>query len=127
MLKEYLSFLSIPNLATDTLNMRRNADAIMDMMKKRGISNVQTLFAETPGVAPAIYGEVKVEGANETIIFYAHYDGQPTDPSKWYAGLSPFVPQLTDGPLYNNAKFIDIPAGDYRSSMANICPWCVRR
>ncbi len=110
MIKEYMSFLSIPNLATDTINMRRNADMIMDMMRKRGINNVQMLPAETAGIAPAIYGEAKVEGAKETIIFYAHYDGQPTDPSKWYAGLSPFVPQLTDGPLYKNASFINMPS-----------------
>jgi acetylornithine deacetylase/succinyl-diaminopimelate desuccinylase-like protein len=108
-LKEYMSFLSIPNLASDTVNMQRNAALIMDMMKKKGIGNVQMLTADTKGIAPAIYGEVKVPGAKETIVFYAHYDGQPTDPSKWYAGLSPFTPQLTDGPLYNKAAFISFP------------------
>ena len=106
---EYMSFLSLPNLAADTVNMKRNASMIMEMMKKRGIKNVQLLQAKSPGVAPAVYGESLVPGAKETIVFYAHYDGQPTDPSKWYPGLSPFQPQLTNGPLYNKAAFIPVP------------------
>ncbi len=108
-ISEYMSFLSLPNLAADTPNMKRNAGMIMDMMKKRGIGNVQLLYADTKGTAPAIYGEVKVPGAKETIVFYAHYDGQPTDSTKWHAGLHPFQPKLTDGPLYNKAKFITMP------------------
>lgn len=108
-ISEYMSFLSLPNLASDTVNMKRNAGMIMDMMKKRGIGNVQLLNAQTEGIPPAIFGEVKVPGAKETIVFYAHYDGQPTDPSKWYSGLSPFIPQLTDGPLYKNASFVTAP------------------
>ena len=106
---EYMSFLSLPNLATDTVNMKRNADMIMDMMKKRGIGNVRLLTTNTKGIPPAVFGEVKVPGAKETIVFYAHYDGQPTDPSKWYGGLSPFIPQLTNGPLYNKAEFVSAP------------------
>ena len=110
MINEYMSFLSIPNLASDTLNMQRNAAMIMDMMKKRGIRNVQLLNTTTKNIPPAIYGEVIVPGAKETIIFYAHYDGQPIDASKWYAGLSPFEPRLTNGPLYEKASIISVPA-----------------
>jgi acetylornithine deacetylase/succinyl-diaminopimelate desuccinylase-like protein len=112
-IKEYMSFLSVPNLATDSVNMKRNTDMIVDMMKKRGIANVQLLYPNTIGVPPAVYGEVKVPGAKQTIVFYAHYDGQPTDSTKWFPGLHPFHPQLTNGALYNStAEFINIPPGN---------------
>jgi acetylornithine deacetylase/succinyl-diaminopimelate desuccinylase-like protein len=112
MINEYMNFLSIPNLATDSVNMKRNTDMIMDMMKKRGIENVQLLQAKTKGVPPAVYGEVKVPGAKQTIVFYAHYDGQPTDSTKWIDGLHPFNPRLTSGPLYDKASFIPLPSAN---------------
>ena len=108
-ISEYISFLSIPNLATDSVHMSQNTGMIMDMMKKRGIGNVQLLYANSTSVPPAVYGEVNVPGAKQTIVFYAHYDGQPTDSTKWIAGLQPFHPQLTNGPLYGNAAIIPFP------------------
>lgn len=109
LLGEYMSFLSLPNIASDTASLLANASMIMDMMKKRGIGNVQLLKARTPGVAPAVFGEVKVEGARKTIIFYAHYDGQPVNPANWQKGLSPFKPRLAKGIPGPNLEFVDVP------------------
>lgn len=108
-LKEYQSFLSIPNLASDKLNMEKNAQAILQMMQARGIGNLQLLQAKTPGIAPAVYGEVKTPGAKQTIIFYAHYDGQPADSTKWFKGLHPFKPTLFNGSLEQQATPIPWP------------------
>src|SRR5690242_3008864 len=80
---EFISFLSIPNLAKDTLNIKKNTVFIMDMMKRRGIQNVQLLQPMTAGAPPAVYGEVNVPGAKQTLVFYAHYDGQPVNPAQW--------------------------------------------
>src|SRR3954447_11755448 len=65
---EFRRFLSLPNLAKDTENIRNNGGFIMQMMKQRGIANVQLLDGATPAVPPAVFGEVTVPGAKETLI-----------------------------------------------------------
>src|SRR5436309_10459837 len=81
-LKEFTSLLSIPNVAADTQNIRKNAALIMEMMKQRGL-NPRLLEGPTPNSPPAVYGEWKTQGAQRTILLYAHYDGQPNDPKQW--------------------------------------------
>ena len=81
-LKEFTTLLSIPNVASDTENIRKNAALIIEMMKQRGL-NPRLLEGSTPSTPPAVYGEWKVPGAQRTILVYAHYDGQPTDPKQW--------------------------------------------
>jgi acetylornithine deacetylase/succinyl-diaminopimelate desuccinylase-like protein len=100
---EFTDFLSLPNIASDTINIRRNAQSLAQMMQQRGIQNVQFLQADEPAAPPVIYGEVIIPGAKRTIVFYAHYDGQPVDPSQWAKGLSPFVPKFFDGRLDQGA------------------------
>ena len=89
-LKEFTTLLSIPNVASDTENIRKNAALIVEMMKQRGL-NPRLLEGPTPDTPPAVYGEWKVPGAQRTILVYAHYDGQPTDPKQW-TGTLPWQP-----------------------------------
>jgi acetylornithine deacetylase/succinyl-diaminopimelate desuccinylase-like protein len=110
LLDAYRSFLSIPNVAADIDNIRVNASWIMDHMKASGIQHVQLLQPTTKDKPPAVYGEVKTPGAKETVILYAHYDGQPVDSNKWLPGLHPFRPTLANGSLANGAKLIDWPS-----------------
>ncbi len=105
-MKEYISFLSIPNIAADIIGLKRNANFIMEMMKRRNIQQVKLLYGVSKNVAPAIYGEVISPGVNKTIIFYAHYDGQPVDSLQWHKGLSPFIPTLVNGSLEKGANII---------------------
>jgi len=91
-LKEFFTLLSIPNVASDTKNIRKNAALIVEMMKQRGL-NPRLLEGLTPTTPPAVYGEWKVPGAQRTILVYAHYDGQPADPKQW-AGTLPWQPVL---------------------------------
>src|SRR5678815_5172375 len=79
---EFLSLLSIPNIASDNPNIRKNAELILAMMKQRGL-NPRLLEAQTPNTPPVVYGEWKTPGAQRTLVLYAHYDGQPTDPKQW--------------------------------------------
>ena len=108
-LQEYVSFLAIPNLAPDTINMQRNAAYIQNMMSKRGINNIQLLYPTTAKIPPVVYGEVLVPNVKKTIIFYAHYDGQPVDSTKWAKGLHPFKPTLLNGSLEKQASIINWP------------------
>ena len=109
LLATYVDFLKIPNVADDMPNIKKNATWISDYMKSKGISNVQLLHPKTSDKPPAVYGEVMVPGATQTVVFYAHYDGQPVDSTKWSEGLHPFKPRLANGSLANGAQLIDWP------------------
>lgn len=106
---EFMELLSIPNIASDAPNIRKNAAFIMDMMNKRGIKNVQLLAPGTAGAPPAVYGEVLVPNATQTLIFYAHYDGQPVNPAQWAAGLSPFEPKLFSSAIDKGGSLLQFP------------------
>jgi acetylornithine deacetylase/succinyl-diaminopimelate desuccinylase-like protein len=106
-INELVELLSIPNVASDNLNIRKNAAKLMEMMQQRGI---QTKLLEGNG-PPAVFGEIKTPGATRTIALYAHYDGQPADASKWAS--DPFKPTLLDKALDAGGKAIAFPkAGD---------------
>ena len=102
--REFATLLAIPNVASDSVNIRRNAAALIQMLQRRGVS-ARALEAVGP---PAVYGELAVPGATRTVVFYAHYDGQPVDTSQWTG--SPWSPVLRDGPLNANGRVIPIPA-----------------
>ncbi|AUD02771.1 M20/M25/M40 family metallo-hydrolase [Spirosoma pollinicola] len=105
LLDEYREFLSIPNVSADSVNIRKNASFILQMMKKRGISGM-LLDGPTPGTTPAVFGEVRVPGAKKTIVFYAHYDGQPVNPKQWAGGLQPFVPVFITAPIEQGGTIV---------------------
>jgi acetylornithine deacetylase/succinyl-diaminopimelate desuccinylase-like protein len=85
--RDLLDLLAIPNVASDTENIRRNAGHLSAMFQARGFT---TELLETAG-NPLVFGELKVAGAQRTLLFYSHYDGQPVDPSGWKQA-DPFVP-----------------------------------
>ena len=108
-IREFVSFLSIPDLASDSANIFRNAAFIEKMMQERKIGNIRLLSGKKKGDPPAVFGEITVPGARETIAFYAHYDGQPVNPAQWAKGLEPFTPVLFDGSLLQQGKPIPFP------------------
>ncbi len=100
-LQSFSEFLEIPNIASDNININRNAAWIVKYMESNHIKNVQLLTSITPNQPPVVYGEVSVPGAVQTIVFYAHYDGQPVDSTKWFKGLHPFTPKLFSNSIEN--------------------------
>lgn len=106
---ELVELLRIPNVAADSVNIRRNAEVLVGMMERRGIS---VRLLETGG-PPMVYGELPAPGATTTLLLYAHYDGQPVDPAKW-VGHSPWEPVLRDAALAHGGEIIPFPAdGEY--------------
>lgn len=81
-LTNYVSLLSMPNEASDSENIRKNAEWIVNAMRSRGL-NPRLLESKDPAAPPAVYGELRVPGATRTLLLYAHYDGQPADPEEW--------------------------------------------
>jgi acetylornithine deacetylase/succinyl-diaminopimelate desuccinylase-like protein len=106
-LEEYTALLAIPNVASDTQNIRRNAEFIAEMMKQRGLSP-QLLDGPTPNTPPAVYAEWKTPGAQRTLVLYAHYDGQPTDPKQWTA-TQPWQPVFRSAALEANGQTVTPP------------------
>ena len=104
-LSEFIELLSLPNLARDSAAIRRNADAVSAILGRRG---VRTRLLEVTGAPPAVYGEIATPGATRTIIFYAHYDGQPLDPGEWAS--PPWQPVLRDRPLEKDGRVVPLPA-----------------
>ena len=105
LMDEYQQFLTIPNVSADSFNIRKNAAFIVQMMKQRGIP-ATLLEGPSPGTSPAVFGEINVPGAKKTLIFYAHYDGQPVNPKQWAQGLEPFTPVFITAPTEQGGKII---------------------
>ena len=99
-----MGLLAIPNLASDATNIRKNAEAIQKMLARRG---VESRLLEVEGAPPAVYGEIRTPGARRTIVFYAHYDGQPVDPTEW--ATPPWQPVLRDKALDRDGRTIPLP------------------
>ncbi len=106
-LSEFMELLAIPNIASDRENIRRNAAAIMTMMQRRKLAP-RLLETSDPSVPPVVYGEWKTPGATRTLIFYAHYDGQPTDPRQW-SGTLPWQPVLRSAALEAGGQILSAP------------------
>jgi acetylornithine deacetylase/succinyl-diaminopimelate desuccinylase-like protein len=101
-LQDFVQLLALPNVADNLADMERNADHIVDLVESRGFKT-QRLGA---GGAPYIYAELLVPDAVETILIYAHFDGQPVQEENWV--YPPFSPTLLDGPVEASANAVDI-------------------
>jgi acetylornithine deacetylase/succinyl-diaminopimelate desuccinylase-like protein len=109
-IRELREFLAIPNVASDTPNIQQNAAQLVEMLEARGI---ETHLLPITGRGPVVYGKLMAPDATRTVIFYAHYDGQPVDPAAWTDG-KPFEPALRDAAIEAGGKRIPFPASDGR-------------
>jgi len=107
LLTDYFKLLAIPNVASDTPNIRKNADYLVAELQKRGLKP-RLLEADDKKVPPVVYGEYNTAGSSKTVIFYAHYDGQPTDPKDWI-GSKPWEPIIRSASLEKGGKSIPFP------------------
>ena len=87
---EFLELLTLPNDQAVAADIQRNADWLEAAFRRRGLVSRQLpnegrpmVFAETPGAS----------GERKTVLFYAHFDGQPVTPAEWKQE-SPWKPVL---------------------------------
>jgi acetylornithine deacetylase/succinyl-diaminopimelate desuccinylase-like protein len=105
--EEFLKLVSVPNLHGDVPNLKHNADLLLSMMKQHGLD--AELWGTSGGV-PVVFGQKLVRGADRTILFYAHYDGQPVDAKRW-SQSDPFVPVIRTDSIEAGGQMVsNLPA-----------------
>lgn len=126
-LADFVTLLAMPNVATSVPDVEKNAAYIEGLLKARGFHT--RIIAAEPGTPPAVFAELKVPGATRTVVFYAHYDGQPIGQKGWLS--DPFVPSMrtalpeakpvdwkaATGPLDPNWRLFARSAGDDKGSI----------
>ncbi|MES2764684.1 MAG: dipeptidase [Bacteroidota bacterium] len=99
-LKELSDFLSIPSVSTapeHVGDVAKCAEWVSDNLQAIGLKNVEIF--KTAG-HPIVYGEWLEAGENApTVLFYGHYDVQPTDPIELWTN-PPFEPTIRDGKIF---------------------------
>jgi acetylornithine deacetylase/succinyl-diaminopimelate desuccinylase-like protein len=101
MVTELRDLVSIPNGASDRENIRRNADFLVAMLKKRGAT---ARLIETAG-PPIVYGEIG-DPRLPTVLFYFHYDGQPAGDAGWTQS-SPWTPVLRSAAIEKGGRVME--------------------
>jgi acetylornithine deacetylase/succinyl-diaminopimelate desuccinylase-like protein len=93
----------LKSIAADPAGLLATARALEDALKQRGfeVSELSTGTASPP----AVFGYLKVPNATRTVVFYAHYDGQPVTPSQWSS--DPFEPVMREQALTDAARDVD--------------------
>src|SRR5215212_2385153 len=99
---ELMQFLAIPNIASDRENIERNAQAIVALFAKRGI---EARLLRVEGAPPLVVADVRSPNAKQTVAFYAHYDGQPVDPTQW--ATPPWEPVMKGDRIYGRSASDD--------------------
>ena len=93
-LSEFSQLLSLPDVATSLPDVDKNATFISDILRTRGFR--AQLLRAAPGTPACVFAELDVPGARRTVLFYAHYDGQPINQQGWLS--PPFQPTLRSAP-----------------------------
>ncbi len=102
-LNDFKDLLSLPNTGAKKGMQARNAEWIIDYIAKRGF----VAKAVSAGGEPYVIAERVTPGATKTILFYAHYDGQPVIEENWAS--PPFEPVLRAGPIGKGANTLPWP------------------
>ncbi len=79
--------------------------ALVDQVDRYRSAFDATELSAGVGTPPLVYGALKSPGAKRTVVFYAHYDGQPVTRAQWSS--DPFVPVMRSGPLASGEHAID--------------------
>lgn len=82
----------LQSVAASPDGLAATAARLESLLKARGFRTQQMT---APGGPPVVFGSFNTPGAKRTVIFYAHYDGQPVTRAQWSS--DPFVPVMRDG------------------------------
>ncbi len=100
---ELATLVALPNAAADLEDMESNARHLARLFEARELE-VQMFRAQ--GSPPVVFGERSSAGTEKTVIFYAHYDGQPVVPELWQS--DPFEVVVRKGRLEDGAAAVPL-------------------
>jgi len=106
-LTELFELIELPNVAADLADVRRNAEHLVTLLEARG---VEARWLEVEGAPPVVFGERRAPGAERTVVFYAHYDGQPVEAARWSS--PPWTPVVRNGALEAGGEVVPAAALD---------------
>ncbi|MBS7618166.1 M20/M25/M40 family metallo-hydrolase [Candidatus Bathyarchaeota archaeon] len=91
---KYRSFLRQPSISAKNIGVNECALFLRDLMEDLG------MYADVVQSRgnPLVYGEVKSQESDKTLLIYSHYDVQPPDPlNEWI--YPPFEAKMVDGKI----------------------------
>lgn len=94
--------LRLPSVAADSSGLAAAASYLEHQLADRGFD---ASLLTVPGAPPVVFGSLATPGAQHTVVFYAHYDGQPVTPAQW--ATPPFEPVMRTGQLGSGATVVD--------------------
>lgn len=94
--------LAVESVAANPAALQKQADLLVTALTSRGF---EARLLDGKGGPPVVFGELKTPKARRTVVFYAHYDGQPVVPAQWAS--PPFVPVMRDKSLAAGGKPVD--------------------
>jgi acetylornithine deacetylase/succinyl-diaminopimelate desuccinylase-like protein len=97
------TFTRVKSVAADPAGLSAMAHLLEASLQQRGFE-VSELSTGT-GTPPLVFGQLKIPKARRTVVFYAHYDGQPVTPSQWSS--DPFSPVMRSNPATPQAQEVD--------------------
>ena len=102
--EQLATMVRIESIAANPAGLARQADILVAALQSRGFAARLLPAGEGP---PIVFGALDTPGAKRTVVFYAHYDGQPVKPAD--GATPPFAPVLRAGTL--DAAIVKLPAG----------------
>jgi acetylornithine deacetylase/succinyl-diaminopimelate desuccinylase-like protein len=93
----------LKSVAADPAGLKATADRLQELLRQRGFEASQLGLGG--GGPAAVFGSLKAKGAHRTVIFYAHYDGQPVTPAQWSS--DPFDPVMRSSALNTGEHNVD--------------------
>ena len=97
------SLTRLKSVAADPAGLIATAHALEAALKTRGFEVSE--LATGPSSPPAVFGLLMTPHARRTVVFYAHYDGQPVTPAQWSS--DPFTPVMRANALAADAREVD--------------------
>jgi len=99
----FAELISIPNVASDSINIRRNADHISQLLTDAGM---KVALLELQGSNPVVFAEKTSPGAAKTVMIYIHYDGQPVNADNWAS--DPWIPVMRTDMVEKGGKQVSM-------------------